>query len=97
MTDIGFTAQPELSAGKTDERRTAPFRRQVNESFCSPNGTVSLSKTIAIFGQIACLYQFGKYFDELIDKPESLGLVLAFIIAPDLVKKLLTMKYGGGK
>lgn len=80
---------------KPAEKRNSPIRRQFNESFTDPQGNFSLVKTVAIFGQISCLYHFGKYFDELIDKPESLGIVIAFVICPDLVKKLLTMKYGG--
>ena len=79
------------------EKRHSPIRRQFNESFLDPNGRFSLIKTIAIAGQIACLYQFGKHFETLIDKPESLLIVVAFVIAPDMLKKLITMKYGGAK
>ena len=76
------------------DKRHSPIRRQFNESFLDPYGNFSLTKTLAIFGQIACLYQFGKHFETLIDKPESLLIVVAFIIAPELIKKLVTLKYG---
>ena len=36
-------------------------------------------------------------WDKLIDKPESLGIVLAVLVTPDILKKMLAMKYGGGK
>ena len=78
------------------EHRTQTFRRQVNESFCSPDGQVAITKVIAVFAQIAVLLHFGRSFDALIEKPESLLIVLAFLIAPDAIKKFLAMKYGNG-
>ncbi len=33
--------------------------------------------------------------EKLIDKPESLLIMLCFLIAPDIIKKALTMKLGG--
>jgi len=77
------------------EKRRGTLRRQVTEAFVSPDGRVSISKTIAVFAQIAVLYHFGLSFDKLIDKPESLAIILLFLIAPDILKKALAMKLGG--
>jgi hypothetical protein len=69
--------------------------RRETVTVTDPQGRISLSKTIAIFAQIAVLFHFGRSFDELIEKPESLLIVLAFLIAPDIMKKALTLKLGG--
>ena len=74
------------------EKRHSPFRRQLNEGFCGPDGRFSISKFMAVWGQIMVLAHTGKSFDALIDKPEALLICLSFIIAPDMVKKWLTMK-----
>ena len=81
---------------KQAERRRSTIRRQFNESFCSPDGSISPSKTVAVFTQIVLLYHLGRDFDELIKQWESLAWVLTFLVAPDVVKKLLVMKYGNG-
>lgn len=75
------------------ERRNSPLRRQFNEAFCDPDGRVSVSKTIAVFSQIAVLFHMGKSFDLLIDKPETLAVILTFLVAPDALKKWLSLRY----
>ena len=81
---------------KKNGRAVPPtWRRQFNESFCDPTGHFSITKTIAVAAQIAVLYHFGRTFDTLIVTPESLLIVLSFLIAPDIIKKALTMKLGG--
>lgn len=78
-----------------EEKRKSPVRRQVNEAFCGPDGRVSVAKTLAVFSQIVVLYHLSISFDQLIGKWDSLLVVLAFLIAPDTIKKLISMKYGG--
>jgi len=78
------------------ELRKSSLRRQFNESFCDATGQVAIAKVIAIAGQIMLLYYTARYFGDLIAKPESLVWCLLFIIAPDVLKKLITMKYGNG-
>ena len=82
-------------AAKAEKRRST-MRRQVNEAFCAPDGSLSITKTIATFAQIVLLYHLGKDFTDLIKAWESFAWVLTFLIAPDVVKKLLAMKYGNG-
>lgn len=79
------------------ERRKSAFRRQVNESFCDPNGNFSVGKFLSIWAQIAVFAHMNTSWDKLIDKPESLAIVLAILVTPDILKKLMVMKYGDGK
>ena len=77
------------------ERRHGNIRRQFNESFCDPDGHFAITKFVAVCAQIVLLYHLGKDFDDLIARWESLAWVLTFLVAPDTIKKLLAMKYGG--
>ena len=73
-------------------RRDPPtWRRQVNESFCSPDGHFSVTKTVAIAAQIMVMFHAGRSFDTLILHETSLFICLSVLIAPDLAKKLMTM------
>ena len=76
------------------ERRKSTMRRQFNDAFSAPDGSFSITKVIAVFAQIAVLYHMGKNFDSLIDRPESLAIVLTVLILPDIAKKIITMKLG---
>ena len=78
--------------------RAAPptWRRQFNEAWCDPSGNFSPVKAIAIFGQIMLLYYTGRFFETMIESPDTLLICLSFIIMPDVVKKLISMKYGNG-
>jgi hypothetical protein len=79
------------------ERRGHPMRRQVNEAFCGPDGRFSIGKFLMIWTQIVVLGHMGTSWERLIDKPETLAIILLFLIAPDLLKKALVMKLGSGK
>ena len=79
------------------EKRVQTLRRQVNEAFCDPSGAFSISKFLAVWTQIAVLAHMNRNFDELVSRPESLLIVLTFLIAPDGFKKFLAMKYGNGQ
>ena len=78
------------------EHRHSPLRRQANEAFCGPDGRFSIGKFLAIWTQIVVLGHMGTSWDKLIDKPESLLIVLTLLICPDVLKKLIAMKYGNG-
>ena len=52
---------------------------------------------MANVGQVVAVVHFADKFGALVDKPESLAIVLLFIVAPDAVKKFLVMKYGGSQ
>ena len=72
------------------------WRRQFNEAWCDPSGNFSPVKAISIAGQIMLLYYTGRYFEDMLVQPETLLICLGFIIMPDVVKKLISMKYGNG-
>ena len=72
----------------------ATWRRQFNEAFQNPDKSFSPAKSIAIIGQGICLWHLNIHFAELIAKWDSLLVILSFIVAPDLVKKIVNMKYG---
>jgi len=78
-------------------RRHSAMRRQFNEAFCGPDGRFSIGKFLSIWAQIVVLGHMGTSWDKLIDKPETLLIVLTFLIAPDIIKKALVMKLGGAK
>ena len=87
-----------MTVKKSHKPRAQLTRRRLNDAwygFGDPEGNFSWSKFIAVWAQIAALFHFGANFDLLISKPESLGLLLAFIIMPETFKKFITMKYGG--
>lgn len=67
------------------------WRRQFNESFSSPDGQFSVTKTVAIAAQIMVMFHTGRAFDTLILHETSLFICLSVLIAPDLAKKLMTM------
>lgn len=77
------------------EKRTQVWRRQANASFMDEHGNVMVMKVIAVAGQIVVLFNTGRYFFEMLKLPETLLICLAFIVAPDIIKKVLNMKYGG--
>jgi len=87
--------EPEYSRAKNE--RKSSLRRQFNEAFCGPDGRFSVGKFLAIWAQIVVLGHMGTSWERLIDKPETLLIVLSFLIAPDIVKKALVMKLGNGK
>ena len=86
---------------KTCERpfRAEPptWRRQLNQSFLNPDGTFSPAKAIAVVAQVIILCQMNVHFSELVGKWDSLTVVLTFLVAPDVFKKFLNMKYGSTK
>jgi hypothetical protein len=80
---------------KPEEKRTQVLRRQFNESFCDQNGHIMIAKVIAVAAQIMVLFYSSRYFVDMMGKPETLLICLSFLIAPDIFRKALNMKYGG--
>lgn len=78
------------------ERRKQPLRRQVNDAFTDQDGHFSPVKTVAVFAQITVLYHFGRSFDALIPHADTMAVLVLVLIAPDAIKKFISMKYGNG-
>lgn len=79
----------------TTERRE-PIRRAVN-SMAMRDGVTQESKLFATVGKCLCIWLIYYHASDLIDHWEVLLVLLSWLIAPDLVKKLLTLKFGGGQ
>jgi hypothetical protein len=77
------------------EQRVSPIRRQFNQAFCDPNGDFNIGKFLVLWTQIGILAQAMRFFEDLIAKPESLLVILTFLIAPEIIKKALVLKLGG--
>ena len=80
-------------------RRVEPptFRRRFNQSFENPDGSVSIQKIIVMTTQIGLLYHLMLSFERLINKPETLLVILSFLIAPQIIKQAILLKLGGHK
>ena len=60
--------------------------------FLDPTGRFSWSKFIGVWGQVMFLYQGGKHFEELINHSDALWVVAVVLTAPELLKKLMSIK-----
>ena len=76
--------------------RTQAVRRSLNDKFYGfgTDGVFSWAKFVAVWSQIALLFHFGKSFEVLIEKPDTLAIILVMLILPDVAKKVISMKYG---
>ena len=77
------------------ERRLSPFRRDLNQTVRDPEGRFSPSKVIAIGGQALCGWLLVHHAEKIVEHWDAMALLLAFLIAPDIGKKWLTMHYLG--
>lgn len=80
-----------------NERRTQTVRRKLNDmsyGFNDPNGQFSWSKFVGVWAQIMFLFQAGKHFEVLISHSDALWVVATVLIAPELLKKLMSIKAG---
>ncbi len=78
------------------DRRHYGIRRDLN-SFGMRGGELEESKIWAQIGKGLCVWLIWKHAEILISHENTLFVLLLFIIMPELVKKFLTMRYGGGR
>lgn len=76
----------------TEQRST--IRRGIN-SLGMRNGELQESKLFATAGKLCCLMLIWKHAPALIDHPDTLFILLSFLVFPDIAKKFLTMRFGG--
>ena len=69
-------------------------RRDLNDLIRSPNGNISEAKLCSVAGKASLLYLLLAYPEMIIKNWEVLMVFSLFLIAPDLIKKLLEMRYG---
>ena len=76
------------------DRRAGTLRRNVNDLFMR-DGQVEESKLFAVVGKVSCLWLIFKHTSEVLHTEWTLTTLLVFIIAPDIAKKFLSMRFGG--
>lgn len=77
------------------DRRKVSVRRDLNDLVRSPDGKVSESKGGAVLFKTAMLYVFITEIKTILSDWMILAIFVTAFIAPDLLKKVLTMKLGG--
>ena len=79
------------------EQRGSILRRDLNDLVRDESGRLSPTKMGTLVGQwlsVKLILENGK---EIIANWDSLTVLFSVLIAPELFKKLLNMKYGNGK
>lgn len=70
------------------------IRRSIN-SLGMRDGEIQESKLFSSIGKGLVIWLIWKHSEALVNHEETLFILLSFLILPDLVKKLLTMRFGG--
>lgn len=81
----------------TQEERKQVLRRDLNDLVRSPDGKVSEAKSFAVTFKFLMLYVFLYHTDKILSDWAVLAIFVAAFIAPDILKKVLTMKIGAPK
>jgi len=69
------------------------LRRDLNDVVRSPDGRVSEAKLWASAGKAASLFLIMRYSESVIAHWDVLAVLLLVLVAPDLLKKMVAMKY----
>ncbi len=75
-----------------EQRNT--FRRSVN-GLAMRDGETHESKLWAQIGKVLCVWLIWVYAEALINHWEVLLVLISWLIAPDIAKKAITMRFGG--
>ena len=76
------------------DKRHGTLRRNVNDLFMR-DGQVEESKLFAVAGKCASLWLIFQHTSDVLHTEWTLTTLLVFIIAPDIAKKLISMRFGG--
>ncbi len=76
------------------ERRTSGVRRDLNDIVRDESGRISGSKIGTYCGQVIAGDLLLKHSRDLIDHWDSLAIMFTVLIAPEIWRKLMQMKYG---
>lgn len=79
----------------TGVTRGSTLRRQVN-ALGMHGGEAQESKIFSTIGKCLCIWLIWKYAEALIDHEDVLFVLMLFLIAPDLIKKAVTMWFSRG-
>lgn len=88
--------QSDLKSQTAGSSKRSSIRRGVN-SLAMNGGEYQESKFFSTVGKCLCIWLVWKHAELLIDNWEALFVLLLFLIAPDLIKKFITMRFTGGQ
>lgn len=77
----------------TDDRRKSILRRDLNDLVRDQSGHLSPAKVGTLIGQWLAVKLILQHGSEIIANWDSLTVLFGVLIAPELFKKLLNMKY----
>lgn len=77
------------------DKRTQTWRRDLNDAVRDESGTISFSKIGTMAGQFIAGKYLLEHWEKVILNWDTLTILFSVLIAPELFKKLLNMKYGG--
>ena len=80
---------------ETEHRRSSGIRRDLNDLVRSPDGKISGSKIGTYAGQYIAGNLLLTHADDLIDHWDSLAIMFTVLIAPEMWRMIMSMKYGG--
>jgi len=76
------------------DRRQSCLRRDINDLVRDESGKVSPSKIGGMIGQGIAVNYLLWHWEKVIGSWDILTILLSVLVAPELFKKLLAMKYG---
>ena len=76
------------------ERRTATIRRDLNDLVRDESGHLSPTKIGTLLGQWLAVKLILQHGSEIIANWDSLTVLFTVLIAPELFKKMMNLKYG---
>lgn len=79
------------------ERRGSVFRRDLNDLVRDESGHLSPTKIGTLVGQWLSVKLILENGSQIIANWDSLTVLFSVLIAPELFKKLMNMKYGNGR
>lgn len=81
---------------QTNDKRQSTLRRNFNDLFMR-DGQVEEAKLWSNLGKACCAWLVLTQTKAVMETEYTLFTLLSFMIAPDLVKKFLSMKLGGAQ
>lgn len=80
-----------------EQRSRVTIRRDLNDLVRDANGRVSSAKVGMNTGQLIAAYLLLKHSQFIIDRWDALAILLTILVAPDMFKKFINLKYGAPK
>ena len=86
-----------MNSTYTSDRRNSGLRRDLNDLVRDESGSLSPTKIGTLVGQWLSVKLILEHGAAIIANWDSLTVLFTVLIAPELFKKLMNMKYGNGK